>query len=286
MGHSKKQVNPKSNYIWSLSDVGISEKCFKKNKAHWVLLSKNVCPGTRGRQFPEQEGIVKQKGYEVPHAIDVVASVFLHHLETGQCLFSQDHSGRLTYTRVVEKNIIGVQIIIGVSSPPSSVSSAMRTTMTVLAWPALGSHRPLETWPLAKVFGFCSLAFGTDASIAAFFVAFRLAHLLRRIFGEGTLQSAFIPHFENSVSKRISHRSMQLFIDLYFALSLILALLIGLAYGAYFLFDFGWNWPSGYNEIVNLSWLMFPSLLFICLAGLNTALLQCERSYFLLQYLL
>src|SRR5262249_27246275 len=61
----------------------------------------------------------------------------------------------------------------------------------------------------------------------------------------------------------------------------ILGFLIVLGMGAYFLYNYGWESPSEDKEILNLSSLMFPSLLFICLAGLNTALLQCERSYFL-----
>jgi len=41
-----------------------------------------------------------------------------------------------------------------------------------------------------------AFAFGTHSAIAAFMIAFRFSHLLRRIFGEGAMQSALIPHFE------------------------------------------------------------------------------------------
>ena len=39
--------------------------------------------------------------------------------------------------------------------------------------------------------------FGTSYAVAAFLVAFRLANLLRRLFGEGALLNGFIPFFEN-----------------------------------------------------------------------------------------
>src|SRR5262245_8542658 len=38
--------------------------------------------------------------------------------------------------------------------------------------------------------------FGDHPSVAAFMVAFRFSHVLRRLLGEGTLQSIFIPHYE------------------------------------------------------------------------------------------
>lgn len=128
-----------------------------------------------------------------------------------------------------------------------------------------------------------AFAFGTEASLAAFFVAFRLAHLLRRLFGEGPLQSAFIPHFETLRKEEAPQRAMRLFIDLYAALSLILIVLIaiGMAACAALLYGYGQSWNTGTEEIFRLCLLMLPSLLFICLSGLNTALLQCERSYFL-----
>lgn len=129
-----------------------------------------------------------------------------------------------------------------------------------------------------------AFAFGTEASLAAFFVAFRFAHLLRRLLGESSLQTAFVPQFESLRSQnKASNRGMRFFLDLYAALSLVLLFVIGtgIALGMGFYFFYGTVWSPGTTEIFTLSLLMLPSLLFICLAGLNTALLQCERSYFL-----
>lgn len=122
--------------------------------------------------------------------------------------------------------------------------------------------------------------FGTQPSIAAFMVAFRFAHLLRRLFGEGALQSAFIPEFEE-LRQHDEKRAFTFFRDLSLVLTLFLVLLIGV--GCSVLFGFLWwgHLQPANQEIISLALLMLPSLLFICLFGLNASLLQCEKSYFI-----
>ncbi len=125
-----------------------------------------------------------------------------------------------------------------------------------------------------------AFAFGTDSALAAFLVAFRFAHLLRRLLGEGAFQTAFIPAFEG-LRHESNLRAGRFFADLYAALSILLILLIsiGLAGGTALLWHIELN--PGNAEIVKLTLLMLPSLLFICLFGLNASLLQCEKYYFL-----
>ncbi len=116
--------------------------------------------------------------------------------------------------------------------------------------------------------------FGTDASVAAFFVAFRLAHLLRRLFGEGALQSAFIPLFEG-LKHDNPKRAESFYRAVTFALTKGLVAIIAIAMTLI--------WVTGYlsNPVLHLTFLMLPSLLFICLFGVNAALLQCEKRFFL-----
>src|SRR6476469_3522512 len=68
-------------------------------------------------------------------------------------------------------------------------------------------------------------AFGTQEAVAAFLVAFRFAHLLRRLFGEGALQSAFIPQFEDLRLKQ-PERANAFFCDLTGVLTVGLSALI------------------------------------------------------------
>lgn len=125
-----------------------------------------------------------------------------------------------------------------------------------------------------------AFAFGTQELLAAFLVAFRLAHLLRRLFAEGALQTAFIPQFEKL---RHTHpqQASSFFVDLYATLALTLTLIIALAVGGgWLVLQYG-NMGNDNNEVLFLTLLMAPSLLFICLFGLNNAFLQCEKHYFL-----
>ena len=124
-----------------------------------------------------------------------------------------------------------------------------------------------------------AFAFGTHGTVAAFLVAFRFSHLLRRLLGEGALQAAFIPHFE-TLKKENPLRAGTFFRDISIGLSLLLIVII--------LITMGLLWASlnfldlspGNKEIVWLTFLMMPGLLFICLFGINASLLQCEKSFF------
>lgn len=122
-------------------------------------------------------------------------------------------------------------------------------------------------------------AFGTQPAIAAFMVAFRFAHLFRRLFGEGALQSAFIPEFE-ALRHESEKRAFIFFFNLTTTLTIFLSFLISICCGVLFSILYWGNLHPDNKEIIYLTLLMFPSLLFICLFGLNTSFLQCEKSYF------
>lgn len=116
-------------------------------------------------------------------------------------------------------------------------------------------------------------AFGTAAPLAAFFVAFRLTNVPRRIFGEGGMQTAFIPQYE-ALKKESTARAHAFFRDLHASMAIGLALFIAIA--MLFLYPF----IEEYNGVIRMTFLMAPSLYFICLYALNAAFLQSEGSYF------
>ena len=147
------------------------------------------------------------------------------------------------------------------------------------------SHRFFSGTLLSRVTGMfrdvsMAYAFGTQPSIAAFMVAFRFAHLLRRLFGEGALQSAFIPEFE-SLRHQNESRAFHFFRDLMRTLTLFLLIVIGMSCTLLRAVLFWGDLSPGNEEIVTLTLLMLPSLLFICLFGLNSSFLQCEKKYFI-----
>jgi putative peptidoglycan lipid II flippase len=129
-----------------------------------------------------------------------------------------------------------------------------------------------------------AVTFGDHPSVAAFMVAFRFSNILRRLLGEGALQSAFIPHFEglrveNEFRASYFFRNLSLLLSL-LLLSLIVFVEIGLWIGSGNFLWTGYSLDINTQEVIRLSSWMFPSLLFICLYGLNSAFLQCHNSYF------
>lgn len=123
-------------------------------------------------------------------------------------------------------------------------------------------------------------SFGASSKIAAFFIAYRLAHLFRRVFGEGAMQTAFIPKFEE-IRGQNPARAFHFFRDLSALITLGLILIIFLTMLSLKIASSYGMLSPGNVEIASLTSLMMPSLLFICLYGMNSSLLQCEKHYFL-----
>lgn len=122
--------------------------------------------------------------------------------------------------------------------------------------------------------------FGTSPAVAAFWMAFRFSHLFRRIFGEGGLHVAFVPHFE-SLRKKDPSEAAAFFSRLSLGLAwvlLLLALIGALSLGGALFFC---NLSEETRSILRLTLLMLPSFLFVSLYALNASLLQCEGIFFL-----
>lgn len=125
-----------------------------------------------------------------------------------------------------------------------------------------------------------AVLFGSHPSVAAFFVAFRLSNLFRRLFGEGAMHATFVPNYEE---KRLNSESeAQTFYQaISTAMSLVLILLIGLIEIGIFI-GFKWGiFTTNNREIAIMTAIMLPSLFFICHSALNTSLLQCRMHFFL-----
>lgn len=136
---------------------------------------------------------------------------------------------------------------------------------------------------LSRLSGFArdvamAMAFGTQETVAAFLLAFRLAHLFRRVLGEGALQSAFIPFYEKIRSQNPG-KALAFFQKLTLSLSVGLLFLISLL--MVFLLAIKPHLSFSNQEVVEFTFWMLPSLAFICLFGINAALLQCQKKYFL-----
>jgi putative peptidoglycan lipid II flippase len=122
--------------------------------------------------------------------------------------------------------------------------------------------------------------FGSSPGIAAFMISFRFANLLRRLIGEGTLTSGFIPHFE-TIRKEDTKKAALFFRDLFFTMFILTGLLVAILELFLLFFRKYVPYAGSSYEILTLTMIMLPSLVCITLYALNSALLQCLKSYFL-----
>ncbi|MBN4067331.1 murein biosynthesis integral membrane protein MurJ [Simkania negevensis] len=146
------------------------------------------------------------------------------------------------------------------------------------------SHQFLTGTFASRVTGMCrdvamAMVFGSAPIIASFMVAYRMSNLLRRVLGEGAMNAAFVPHFEHHRAED-SRRAASFFLSLFLSLTIVLLTIIGVGEVGLFAW-LHWVRPDKANvEILILTMVMLPSLLFICLFGIQAALLQCEQRYF------
>ncbi|MCK4534806.1 MAG: murein biosynthesis integral membrane protein MurJ, partial [Syntrophobacterales bacterium] len=125
--------------------------------------------------------------------------------------------------------------------------------------------------------------FGAGPATDAFFVAFRIPNLLRRLFAEGSLTIAFIPVFTGYLRK--SKKQAVEFAGIAFTLlSIILALVsvAGILLAPWIVKVIAPGFtdvPDKYALTVFLTRLMFPYIFFISLVALCMGILNSFRHF-------
>ena len=122
-----------------------------------------------------------------------------------------------------------------------------------------------------------AFAFGDIAEVASLILAYRLCMLLRRILGEGSMQSAFIPGYQ-TIKEKDNVQALAFFKHILWrwlvgvsGLCLVLGLLF------FYLKPF---FNSEWSQVIDLVVRLLPSL--ICIIGYTIfqAFLQCHGKYF------
>lgn len=129
--------------------------------------------------------------------------------------------------------------------------------------------------------------FGATMFADAFLVAFRIPNLLRRLFGEGALNSSFVPVFIKA--RKESEEKAQVFTSNTFnilALTLLVVTALGILLAdplvRLMTFTFGTPQDNGKLELaIQLTRIMFPYVFFICLAALCMGFLNSCRHFFI-----
>jgi putative peptidoglycan lipid II flippase len=143
---------------------------------------------------------------------------------------------------------------------------------------------------LSRIFGFLrdmvvAAFFGAGLTTDAFFVAFRIPNMLRRLLGEGSLTVSFVPVFTEYLNKKTKKDAFELANVVFTALSLILVVvsLAGVIFSPLIvtLMAPGWyvKYPGHYHLTVFLNRLMFPYIFFMALVALCMGILNSLRHF-------
>jgi putative peptidoglycan lipid II flippase len=123
-----------------------------------------------------------------------------------------------------------------------------------------------------------TLLLGTSGLADSFVLAYRIPNVLRRLVGEGSMTASFIPVFTDYMRNRTREETWEFANRLFWTFCVVLSALaaLGVVFSPLFVRFFS---MFGKNQIqmeaIYLNRLMFPYILFIGLAALAMAILNC-----------
>lgn len=124
---------------------------------------------------------------------------------------------------------------------------------------------------------------GASATADAFYVAFRIPNLLRRLTAEGALTIAFIPVFTEYLKKsRSEGKSVASVVFTYLSIFLVIIALLGVLFAPYLvkLIAYGFTEePEKFRLTVYLTRLMFPYIILISLTALAMGILNSLKHF-------
>ncbi len=125
--------------------------------------------------------------------------------------------------------------------------------------------------------------FGATAFTDAFWIAFRIPNLLRRLFAEGSLTISFIPIFTEMLERKDrmeAKKVSDIVFSLLFAITIIVSVL-GVIFSPYIVKLFAYGFDRETFELsVALNRIMFPYIFFISLTALSMGVLNSLRHFF------
>jgi putative peptidoglycan lipid II flippase len=116
--------------------------------------------------------------------------------------------------------------------------------------------------------------FGASVSWDAFVVAYTFPNMFRRIFGEGALSSAFVPVFNEYMHHKGKDEAWRIANIVVSIVTFILLVLSVVVVCGLFLAEWIFPLSDRTRLIVELSQIMFPFVVFICLVGLFMGILN------------
>ena len=127
--------------------------------------------------------------------------------------------------------------------------------------------------------------FGAGMATDAFFVAFRIPNLWRRLVGEGSMTVSFIPVYTEYLIQRTEKESEEVTHIAFTIAGVLLFVLtaLGMIFSPILIKLFAFTWPSTSEKFqlaVTLNRIMFPYLFFVGLFALSMGILNSLRHFF------
>jgi putative peptidoglycan lipid II flippase len=142
---------------------------------------------------------------------------------------------------------------------------------------------------LSRIFGFLrdmivAQLFGAGTATDAFFVAFRIPNLLRRLVGEGSLTVSFIPVYSEYLSRKSKEESDELVSASFSVLTIFLLFLtaMGILFSPWIVKAIAYGFsqePEKFRLTVFLNRMMFPYIFFIGLVAWAMGILNSLKHF-------
>lgn len=142
---------------------------------------------------------------------------------------------------------------------------------------------------LSRILGYIrdaavAYVFGAGMYADAFFMAFRISNLLRRLVGEGALTSTFIPIFTEEMGERSKEATRDLVSSVFtiFAIILVVLTLLGVIFSREIVLLMSPGFATDavkFSLTVDLTRLMFPYMIFIGLMAIAMGVLNSYRHF-------
>jgi hypothetical protein len=113
---SPKRGGSKTKYYCYSSAVQEELGAQSPGSSYWVLITRDVLPGSRSKTYDAQEALVAAHAgrlnlpYEMPDALSAATAILLHHARTGERLHTNDP---WTYTRCQERVLSKYPVVVG-----------------------------------------------------------------------------------------------------------------------------------------------------------------------------
>jgi len=154
----------------------------------------------------------------------------------------------------------------------STLRAAIKVASGTLLSRVLGLSRDIAT----------AFFFGMGVAMDAFFIAFLIPNLFRKLFGEGALSAAVIPAVTEEREKNGQDAAVRLVSSVATALFVFLSVIAAISVAAIWMLDastIGMDDPEKWDAFRRFFTVLAPMVVFLCVGGLQAGVLNTTGSF-------